>query len=299
VLTTYLCGKKLKSPIILGSGTLGEKKEALIKALEYGAGAVVSRTLRVDNSKRRIFKPAHYVESHYMLNADNTNFTPWEYWVRNAKEIEEFGPLIISLSARIPRDCDKIVSTFEENHPPSFYELNFSCPHSAKLYGKIDYEKVKESLKIIREKTEKPVFLKLSLNNMDFKHLKNLESEELMDAYVLSNAIGPGLKIDVKSKKPVLESVFGGVSGPAIKPLVLAGIYDLKQETKKTVIGVGGIETAEDILEYLILGCDAVQIYTKAHREGLGVFKQLNSELERRLSEMNETIESVKGSIKI
>lgn len=295
MLETILCGRKLKSPLILGSGTLGERKENLIKSLEFGAGAVVCRTLRVDNSKREIFRPAYYVEKGYMLNADNNNTTPWEYWLKFAKEVEMSGPLVVSLSARIPEDCDVIVSAFEENYSPSFYELNFSCPHSAKIYGRIGYENVMKALRKIRKRTEKPVFLKMSLDNMDFENLKILESEELIDAYVLSNTIGPGLKIDIKSRKPVLESVLGGLSGPAIKPLVLAGIYDLKQHTDKTIIGVGGIETAEDVLEYLILGCDAVQIYTKAHIEGVEIFKKLNFELEKLLSEAKETVESIKN----
>ena len=84
--------------------------------------------------------------------------------------------------------------------------------------------------------------------------------------------------------------------GGAIKPLVLAGIYELKHHTKKTIIGVGGIETAEDILEYLILGCDTIQIYTKAHREGIEVFKKLNDDLKNLLNKMNETVETIKGT---
>ncbi len=293
MLTTYLCGKKLKSPIILGSGTLGEKKESLINALNFGAGAVVNRTLRV-SSNRKIFKPAYYFGKSYMLNADNKNVTPWEYWVRKAKEVEKYGPLIISLSARIPKDCGIIVSAFEENYSPSFYELNFSCSHSAKIYGKISYEQVEKSLRLIRKRTKKQIFLKLSLDNIDFKQLNNLEG--LVDAYVLSNTIGPGLKIDINSRKSVLGSPFGGVSGDAIKPLVLAGIYELKHHTKKTIIGVSGIESAEDVLEYLILGCDAVQIYTKAHREGIEIFKKLNDDLKNLLNKMNETVETIKGT---
>jgi len=299
ILTTSLCGKCLKSPLILGSGTLGEKKENLIKALKYGAGAVVNRTLRVDNTKREIFRPSYYINEHYMLNADNNNITPWYYWVKNAKEIEKYGPLIISLSARNPKDCDSIVSAFEENYSPSFYELNFSCSHSAKIYGRIGYEKVREALILIKEKTKKPVLIKVSNENLDINKLIELESEKLFDGYVISNTIGPGLKIDIKTRKPVLGSIFGGVSGPAIKPLVLAKIYELKQNTKKQIVGVGGIETAEDVLEYLILGCDAVQIYTKAHIYGVKIFNELNKDLKEILKDMGETIKTIKGTLEI
>ena len=299
MLNINLCGKKLKSPLILGSGALGEKKENLIRCLEYGAGAVVTRTLRLDASVRTLFNPAYYITDNFMLNADNQNITPWSYWVENAEEIERYGPLIISLSARNPDDCKTIVASFEKIYSPSFYELNFSCPHSAKLYGKISYSNVKKALKLIKQETEKPVFLKLSLNNIDYKNIKKIESENLVDAFVISNSIGPGLKINIKEKKPVLGSIVGGMSGFAIKPLVLGQIYDLRQWIKKPIIGVGGIATAEDALEYIILGCEAVQIYTSAHIRGLKIFKEINQNLKKILRERKETISSFRGSLNV
>ncbi|MFA6065083.1 MAG: hypothetical protein WCW44_04005 [archaeon] len=298
ILKTKICKKELTSPFMLGSGTLGEKKEILIKALNYGAGAVVNRSLRVTPSNRKVFNPAYYIEEKYMLNADNQNITPWTYWVENAKEIEKTGPLVISMSARNPQDCKTIVEAFEKKHSPSFYELNFSCSHSAKLYGRISYEQVETALTFIKEQSKTPVFLKLSLDSLDIENLKSLEEKKLLDAYVLSNTIGPGLKIDLKTRQPVLESTYGGLSGAAIKPLVLAAINELKQTVTKPVIGVGGIESAEDALEYLIVGCDALQVYTKAHREGIHVFQTLNTDLKILLEDMHETVESIKGSIK-
>ena len=295
MLETGLCGTTLRSPIMLGSGTLGERKEALIKTLHYGAGAVVSRTLRVDNTKREVFKPGYYWEDSYMLNADNNNTTPWEYWITATPEVESAGHLVISISARHPEDCYTIVSALERNHPPSFYEVNFSCSHSAKLYGSISHDDAKDAVEAVKRCSKKPVFLKLSLDNMNPRELEIFD--DFVDAYVLSNTIGPGLKIDVRTRRPVLASIVGGLSGAAIKPLVLAGIWDLKQYTEKPIIGVGGIETAEDVLEYLIVGCDAVQVYTAAHRRGLNVFEELDSELSALLEDMNETVEGIKGTL--
>ncbi len=234
-----------------------------------------------------------------MLNADNNNLMQWDYWINCAKEIERYGPLIISISARNPDDCDIIIPAFETNYPPSFFELNFSCPHSAKMYGKIDYKNVEKALNIIKKNTKKPVFLKISIDNMDLKKISEIESSNLVDAYVLSNTIGPGLKIDIKTRRSVLGSLFGGVSGPAIKPLVMRGIYDLKERTKKPILGVGGIETAEDVLEYIILGCDAVQIYTKAHKEGVEIFADINQKLTELLKQIHETVDTIKGTFKV
>jgi len=299
MLDINLCGKELKSPLILGSGTLGERKENLIQCLKHGAGAAATRTLRLKPSDRAFFKPSFYGGPNFVLNADNQNITPWTYWVENAEEIEKYGPLIISLSARDPDDCKAIVAGFEKNYSPSFYELNFSCPHSAKIYGRISYKDAERALRLIKKETNKPVFLKLSINDINYENIKKIESEGLTDAFVLSNSIGPGLKIDIEKKRPVLGSIVGGMSGPAIRPLVLARIYGLRQQTKKPIIGVGGIETWQDVLEYIILGCEAVQIYTAVHLKGPNLFQKVNKNLKKFLKEKEETILSLRGSLNI
>lgn len=280
VLECSLLGMNLKSPAILGSGTITERKESIIEALKSGAGGAVTRTLRL-NPRRELFVPNVFTEGdEYMLNADNQNLTPWNYWVKNVKEIERYGRLGVSLSARVPSDCKEIAAAFEENIPPSFYEVNFSCPHSAVLYGKIPYRNAIQALRYLKEVTHKPVLLKFSVSNLDFTKLKKIEEENLADGYVISNSIGPGLRIDIETGKPVLKSIFGGVSGKAIKSLVLAAIYQLRKETGKPIIGVGGIYTGSDVVEYLLAGASATEVYTAAHVKGMGVFNSINNEVE-------------------
>jgi len=289
MLKINLCGKVFKTPLILGSGTLGENKENLIMALKYGAGGVVTRSLRLETGKRKIFNPAYYIEKNYMLNADNQNLTPWNYWIDKVEEIERYGRLIVSLSTRNPEDCKTIISAFEKKYPPSFYEFNFSCPHSAKLYGAISYKQVEKALKIARGLTDQPLSLKVSLGNIDVKKLKAFEEKRLIDALVVSNSIGPGMRINVKTRKPFLESAIGGMSGRVIKPLVLGAIYELKQDLKIPIIGAGGIESAEDVLEYIILGCAAIQIYTAAHVQGLQIFNRIVKDLKKIIKEKKIT----------
>jgi len=128
MLEISLCGKTLKTPLILGSDTLRENKENLIKALKYGAGAAVTRSLRLQTDKRKIFKPAYYIEKDYMLNADNQNFTPWDYWLDKVEEIEKYGRLVISLSVRNPEDCKTIIAALEKNIPLLSMNLIFLVP---------------------------------------------------------------------------------------------------------------------------------------------------------------------------
>ena len=131
----------------------------------------------------------------------------------------------------------------------------------------------------VREVTRRPIFLKLSLDNMNFEELDKLEAEGLVDGYVLSNSIGPGLRIDIKTRRPFLKSVFGGMSGRGIKPLVLSGVHQLYERTDLPIIGVGGVSTAEDVIEYLLAGASAVQVYTAAHSNGVKIFDNISTKL--------------------
>ena len=290
VLNCTLLGMDLKSPVILGSGTITERKESIIEALKAGAGGAVTRTLR-SNPQRESFIPNVFKEGdEYLLNADNQNLTPWDYWINTVKEIEHYGRLGISLSARMPSDCKTIPKAFEENISPSFYEVNFSCPHSAILYGKIPYKNAIQSLRNLKEVTQKPVFLKFSVSNINFTKLKEIEKEGLADGYVVSNSIGPGIRINIETGKPVLKSTYGGVSGKAIKPLVLAIVYQLRKITEKPIIGVGGIYTGRDVIEYLLAGASATEIYTAAHVKGTKIFSTINNEIESILKNTGKSL---------
>ncbi len=87
------------------------------------------------------------------------------------------------------------------------------------------------------------------------------------------------MEIDIASKKPVLSNVYGGLSGKCIKPVGIRYVYEVKKETGKTVIGVGGIENVNDAIEYIMAGASAVQIGTAIYRHGIKIFNELNSGL--------------------
>lgn len=284
-----------KNPLILGSGTITERKEFPIKSLDSGAAAVISRTLRIKNEHRPLFRPSVYYNDHYMLNSDNQNITPVNYWVEEIPEIKKHGLVGISISARNPADSSDIAEIFKTNVEPDFYEINFSCSHSALLYGKISYKSARSSLSNARNKTNKPIFLKLSLDNIVLDELKGIEKEELADAFVMSNSIGPGLAINIKTGRPYLQSVYGGVTGPAIKSFVLRSIYDIKQKLDTPIVGVGGISSSDDVLEYLMAGSSLVEIYSAAHIKGPSIFGEIKNALEAYSKNNNVDLKSVIG----
>lgn len=291
---TYLLGENLPSPLILGSGTIGESYERLIRCLDAGAAAVCTRSLRTDN-KREFPTPRYVIRpgKGYMLNCEIGNETPWEYWQENIGRVKEHGRIILALSARNPAGAKTIVDWFQDHNPPFCYEVNFSCPHSAKMHGSIDHERVSEIIEYIHQRGAKSV-VKFSLDNFGVGLMK--EFEQYADGFVLSNSIGPGVEIDHETGRPLLGSGYGGLSGPALKPLVMARVIEMRRHTEKDVIAVGGIDTHEDVIQYIRAGANAAQVYTRAHIDGPQVFGEMRDDLEEWLGKKGLNIDQLRGS---
>jgi len=291
---TYLLGERLSSPLILGSGTVGETYEPMIDCLKAGAGSVCTRSLRIRD--RREFPVPRYVirpDVGYMLNCEIGNETPWTYWKEHLREVQKYGPVILAVSARNPEDAKTLINWFEDNEPPFCYEVNFSCPHSAKMHGPIDGGRVIEVTKHIRDRGAKSM-VKFSLNNYNPEWVDKFS--RYTDGFVLSNTIGPGVEIDHETGKPWLGAGYGGLSGSALKPLVLAKLIEMRGVTDKDIVGVGGIDDFRDVLQYIRAGANAVQIYTRVHVDGPKVFTQINQDLGRWLGQKGVTLDQVRGS---
>ncbi len=145
------------------------------------------------------------------------------------------------------------------------YEINLSCPHvsgSGYDLGK-DLDLSAEVVKAAKRATENPIIVKISAMH-DYVELARAVEDAGADAVTISNTLR-GMKIDIVSGKPVLSNIYGGVSGPAIKPIALKCVYDLYEVLKVPIVGCGGITTFEDVLEFIMAGAIAVQV-------GSGVF---------------------------
>lgn len=159
-------------------------------------------------------------------------------------------------------------------------ELNMSCPH-AKGYGleigsdpkiveDITY-KVKKAIKI-------PVFVKISPNLMNIVEIARSAEKGKADAIVAINTV-KAMKIDTNLKRPVLANKVGGYSGKAIKPIGVRCVYDIAKEVKIPIIGVGGITSGEDAIEYILAGASAVQIGSGIYYRKIEIFKKINDEI--------------------
>lgn len=275
----------LSTPLLLASGYITETPEFFLKT--SGCSGMVTRSLKENPPPERKNIPApRYVvfnNGTSMLNCEWGNSTPWTEWYEHGVTSvkESGGSLILSVSGRTIEDCSNLVRRFDDIDIDAF-EINVSCSHSGAVHGdlNIDIEHLKELLLKIRPLAEKPIWVKLSYSSYLLDMAK--VAEELgADAIVCSNSIGPGLFIDTETGLPKLgiKGGAGGVTGKAIFPIALNCVYQLAQTVKIPIVGIGGISTADDVVQMMMAGASAVQLYTAPAISGSKVFQNIIDDL--------------------
>ena len=142
-----------------------------------------------------------------------------------------------------------------------WFEVNISCPnvHGGGLAFGTNPENAAAVTKAVKKVTDKPVIIKLSPNVTDITEIAKACEAEGADGISLINTL-LGMKINLKTKKPILANKMGGFSGPAVKPVAVRMVYQVYDAVKIPIIGMGGIETAEDVIEFMLAGATAIQV---------------------------------------
>ena len=154
-------------------------------------------------------------------------------------------------------------------------ELNVSCPHAMGGCGSAigqDPKLTAEIVRSVKKSVKIPVFVKLTPNVTDIVEIARHAEDAGADALTMINSLGPGMRIDIETGKPILKNRFGGLSGPAIKPIAIRCVYDVFDSVDIPIIGVGGIRDYMDVLEFLYAGASCVQIGTSIMYEGMDIF---------------------------
>ncbi len=254
-LSINLCGMRLRNPLILASGILGNNVSLLNKISE-DAGAVVTKSVSIEG--REGYKNPTVINWKCgLLNAVGLASPPAEVFAEELRKYGGSAPLIVSLYGSKPKDFEELVAFFDF---ADAFEVNLSCPHvsGAGFEVGMDLELSFKIVKVMKDSTDKPVIAKISAMHNYIDLSKTLERAGV-DGIAISNTLR-GMKIDIVSKKPILSNVTGGVSGPAIKPIALKCVYDLYRVVDVPIIGCGGITTFEDVLEFIFAGASSVEI---------------------------------------
>ena len=261
-ISVKLPGLNLKNPIIPASGCFGFGKEyaELYDLSVLGGIAIKSATPqeRFGNPTPRIAETPMG-----MLNAIGLQNKGVDSIIKN--ELPFLAQYDTEIMANVAGACEEdyveVIKKLNGQPVIKAYELNISCPNVK--HGGIGLgtkpELAAHVTKICKESATKPVYVKLSPNVTDIVEIAKAVEEAGADGIVLINTL-MGMRINLKTGKPLLANVTGGLSGPAIKPVALRMVYQVAQAVNIPIIGVGGITCAEDVLEFLNAGASAVEV---------------------------------------
>lgn len=170
-------------------------------------------------------------------------------------------PLIANISGFSIDEYKHCCELIDKEEQVEIIELNISCPnvHNGGMAFGTSPEAAKEVTKAVKEVTTKPVYVKLTPNVTNIVEIAKAVEEGGADGIVLINTL-LGMRINLKTKKPVIANKMGGFSGPAIFPVALRMVYQVYEAVKIPIIGVGGIESAEDVIEMMLAGASAVEV---------------------------------------
>ncbi len=263
-LSVNIGGIELKNPVMTASGTFGYAREFENLIDLNRLGAIIVKGLSLKPSMGN--PPPRIVETPCgMLNAiglENVGFTSFvEEKLQFLKELST--PVIVNIYGKDIREYAELASRIDDIEEIAGIEVNISCPNvkaGGAAFG-TDPDAAFKVVKAVRGNTGKPVMVKLTPNVTDITLIACSVEDAGADSISLINTI-TGMVIDIETRRPKLANITGGLSGPAIKPIALRMVWQVAQKVKIPVIGVGGIMTAEDALEFLIAGAVAVQVGT-------------------------------------
>lgn len=288
MLKTNLCGIQLENPLMLAAGILGSHGSSLNWVLDSGAGAVVSKSFSKEANNGYANPTTVEVEGG-IINAVGLSSPGVDAFKEELEIVDrKKGVSIASIYGANTDDFSYVASEIADL--VDMIELNVSCPHAMGGCGAAigqDPILTEKIVKAVKNVVEVPVLAKLTPNVTDIKTIAVAAESGGADGLTLINSLGPGMKIDIVTGNPILSNKFGGMSGPAIKPIAIRCVYDVYSVTDIPIVGVGGIRSAEDVVEFLYAGASAVQIGTSILYDGPEIF----SDIAMKLSEFLEDSE--------
>lgn len=255
---------KLATPLIAASGTFGYGTE-YGDVVDYSAiGAIAVKGLYL-NPRPGAPPPRIWETPSGMLNAIGLQEIGITRFIEEKlPELRKLGPaVVVNICGSTLEEYGELARVLNDVEGVSGIEINISCPNVTEggiLFG-CDPDLAARVTEMVRAATTLPVIPKLSPNVTDIAAIARRVESAGADALSLINTI-PAMAIDVETRRPRLANVVGGLSGPAIRPIAVRLVYQTAQAVGIPVIGIGGIGSAEDALEFLIAGARAVQIGT-------------------------------------
>jgi dihydroorotate dehydrogenase (NAD+) catalytic subunit len=267
-MSVTIAGIELRNPVIAASGTFGYGVEFDdVVHLEKLGGIVVkglSREPMAGNPPPRLYETAAG-----MLNAIGLQNIGARAFIEEklpALRQKKNVVIIANVFGYTREDYERTIQILNEGEGIAAYELNVSCPNTAQggmQFGS-DPRLLDEVVSTARRATQRPLIVKLSPNVTSIAQMARVSQEAGANVVSLVNTF-MAMAIDTETRKPRISNVTAGLSGPAIKPIALRMVYDAAHAVRIPVIGMGGISTASDVIEFLLVGAAAVQVGTASY----------------------------------
>ena len=258
-----LCGVELDNPIIPASGTFGFGYEF---AELYDINVLGSLSFKGTTREARFGNPTPRIAEcpSGMLNAVGLQNPGVEAVIENElpKLFRVFcKPVMANVSGFSTEEYVETVRMLDSVDRIGWFEVNISCPnvHGGGMSFGTSAEMAEAVTRAVREVTKKPIIIKLSPNVTDIVSIAKACEAGGADGVSLINTL-LGMRIDLKKRAPILANKTGGFSGPAIKPVAVRMIYQVYEAVKIPIVGMGGVATAEDVLELMLAGATAVEV---------------------------------------
>jgi len=266
---------------------MDEDAGSMQRIFKSGAGAIVTKSISL-KSREGYPNPAVIELEHGILNAmglPNPGIDAFSEEILKLKSSKI--PIIGSIFGANANEFVKLAKKMQ-SYGVDAVELNLSCPH-AKGYGLelgSDPLLVKNITKGVKKNTNMPLFVKISPNLPSVSEIAKAAESAGADAIVAINTV-KAMKIDLELQMPVLSNKIGGYSGKAVKPIGIRCVYEIAKDVDIPVIGVGGITTGKDAIEYFMAGASAVQIGSAIYYRELDVFEKICKEIKDWMEEHN------------
>ena len=262
-LTVNLCGTELDNPVIPASGTFGFGYEFMqwydINCLGTFSFKGTTKEPRFGNQTPRIAEcPAGMINAVGLQNPGVEKVIAEE--LPKLKKVFR-KPVMVNVSGFSTEDYAYTCERLDKEEQVGWLEVNISCPnvHGGGMSFGTDPKSAAEVTAAVKRVASKPVIMKLSPNVTDITVIAKACEDAGADGVSLINTL-QGMRIDLRTRRPVIHNIMGGVSGPAVFPVALRMVWQVCRAVKIPVIGMGGVSTAEDVLEMMMAGACAVEI---------------------------------------
>lgn len=263
-LTIKIKDKTLPNPVGVASGTFGYGEEYAELTNLSSLGALYTKAVTVESRPgnalpRLVETPAGMINSIGLANVGVKRFLSEK--IPYLKTLT--CPVILNVAGSTEEEYAQVISSVDDQDAIWAYEVNISCPnvkHGGLAFG-TDPVQVERLTRSLKKLTDKPVIMKLTPNVTDISVIAKAAETGGADAIACINTV-MGMVVDINSRTPAIPAITGGLSGPAIRPIGVAAVFRVSRVVNIPVIGLGGIMTWEDAVQYLLAGADAIQIGT-------------------------------------